>query len=79
MTKYCPLCGEPQRLRRSTPELTMKGVVLVDGKRGKRYRAQLWFNGTNNCVGTYASEKEAHEAYLKARDASLLKGVFTKE
>ena len=75
MALYCTTCNQVIR-QRSKPLLM--GVIEVKGKRGTRYKAQLTFNGEVRGLGTFATESEAHEAYLKARHLSNINQKFTK-
>ena len=36
-------------------------------KRGNKYRSAIKINGVKKSLGTYDTQKEAHQAYLKAK------------
>lgn len=52
----------------------LKGVTLA--RCGNRYTAQIRIGGKNTRLGTYDSEKEAHEAYLAAAQKEF--GAFAR-
>ena len=36
-------------------------------KRGNKYRAQIWVNGTNKELGTFDTPEEAHSKYIESK------------
>lgn len=59
-----PPCINKQNVRESSPKRRNGRLLGAFKSAGGRWRAQIVLNGKSKHLGCYATEEEAHEAYL---------------